>query len=278
MTQKRTEIVLTNPVLRLVIAIGLGVAAMLCLLKYEEHIFIENSGGQRLKVIVTRAELAVGDRITQENIGVQEIPRAYVHANALLSGEEHAFLGNKVFRKIPQNSFLQKSDFDDPNTDSSDAARTVAPERGMRAAAVPLGPMLSKTRMLRKGDLIDVIVHFQLGDQGSVATTLFQNVVVLEQEDGFALVSLSPEQAERLAFAVVHGTISVVLRNRSDLEKRPLPTISFQSFLKDYTGSLPAAPAPVAAPGKSSNAGLNQAEVRDALMKLTTVKGKRNNP
>lgn len=234
MTQKRVEIALTNPVFRLALAVVLGVAAMFLLLKYEEHMFIENSGGQRKKVLVTRTQLNPGDRISKENVGLQEVPVAFVHANALQSENLNEITDRRVFRKISQNSFLLWSDLDDPNEEASDSARAIVPERGMRATAVPLGTMLSKARLLRKGDLVDIVVHFPLQERGSVTTTLFQNVVVLDQQDSFALVSLSPDQVELMALAQAHGTLTVVMRNRSDLEKKKLKSLTLQEFMKEY--------------------------------------------
>lgn len=241
MTQKRVEIALTNPVFRLALAVVLGVAAMFLLLKYEEHMFIENSGGRRVKVLVTKTQLNPGDRISKENVGLQEVPVAYVHANALQSENLSEISDRKVFRKLSQNSFLLWSDLDDPNEEASDTARAIVPERGMRATAVPLGSMLSKARLLRKGDLVDIVVHFPHQERGSVTTTLFQNVVVLEQEDSFALVSLSPEQVELMALAQAHGTLTVVLRHRSDLEKKKLRSLTLQEFMKEYEGTTPTA-------------------------------------
>lgn len=242
MTQKRVDVALTNPVFRLTLAVLLGVAAMFLLLKYEEHMFLENSGGKRIKVLVSKTQLHPGDRISKENVGLQEVPVAYVHANALKIENLSEIADRKVYRKIAQNSFLLWSDLDDPSEDASDTSQSIAPERGMRATAVPLGSYLGKARLLKKGDLVDIVVHFSLQDRGSVTTTLFQNVVVIEQQDSFAFVSLTPEQVEQMALAQAHGTLTVVIRHRSDLEKKKLRAVTLQDFLKEFEGTTPVSP------------------------------------
>lgn len=236
MTQKKVEVPLANPFWRFTLALGIGMIAMFLLYKYEGATLLERSGGRKVGILVAKAEIAAGERIQPENIEIQEIPIAYVHANALRSEHQSYVLKQKVYRKIPQNSFLQWSDLDDH---SEDPTRGTWLARGMRAAAVPLGAMLGRAHILRKGDSVDILFHFNFGEQNSLTVTLFQQVLVIEQEDNFALVALTPEQVELLTFAMAHGAATVVLRNRDDPEQRQLPKISLQGFVERYGTQLP---------------------------------------
>lgn len=266
MSQNNLAVTVGNPIWRFVIAIAIGMVAMFFLYKYEDSVLLERSGGRRVGIMVAKTEIAAGERIEPEKVEVQEIPIAYVHANALRAEDQNSVLHQKVYRKIPQNSFLQWSDLDDHSDDQS---RTLGLPRGMRATALPLGPLLSRARSLRKGDVIDVLVHLKVGEQESATITLFQQVLVLEQEEGFALVALSPEQAEQLTFAMAQGAITVVLRNRDDPEQRALPRVVFQDILKGYPGPVPstASPPPTGASVVS--------ELKKAITPILSRKGKK---
>ena len=266
MSQNNLAVTLGNPIWRFVIAISIGMVSMFFLYKYEDSVLLERSGGRRVGILVAKTEIAAGERIEPEKVEVQEIPIAYVHANALRAEDQNSVLHQKVYRKIPQNSFLQWSDLDDHSDVQN---RTLGLPRGMRATALPLGPMLSRARSLRKGDVIDVLVHLRVGEQESATITLFQQVLVLEQEDSFALVALSPEQAEQLTFAMAHGAVTVVLRNRDDPEQRVLPRVVFQDILKGYT-----APAPGSASASAGEANV-ASDLKKVLAPLISRKGKK---
>lgn len=252
MTDKKNELTLTNPIWRFAAALILGIAAMLLLYKYEQSILLDRSGGRRVGVLVARAEIASGERIEAEKVEVQEIPIAYVHANAVRVEDQASVMRQKVFRKIPQNSFLQWSDLD---AHGSETTRESALPRGMRGVPLPLGSAFGKSRALRRGDSIDILINFELPDAGSLTLTLFQQVLVLDQEEGSAIVALTPEQAEQLVFALAHGTPAIALRGREDPEQRVLPHVTFSNLIKGYvpppkdptkvnptTGQLPAIP------------------------------------
>jgi Flp pilus assembly protein CpaB len=107
----------------------------------------------------------------------------------------------------------------------------VALTKGMRAVAVTIGDPLRKARILKMGDAVDVIFHFTI-PQGSIAITLFQRVVVIDQRDEIAVLMLTPDQAEELAFAQAHGQAMLALRNREDTEQKELKQVTFPNLLK----------------------------------------------
>ncbi len=139
-------------------------------------------------------------------------------------------MGRRVFRQIAANQPLLWSDFDAPETERGSG---VALTKGMRAVAMPIGESLRKAHLLKMGDTVDIIYHFTV-PQGSVAVTLFQRIVIIDQMDEVAVLALSPEQAELLAFAQAHGTATLTLRNREDTEQKELTEVSFRNLLKDF--------------------------------------------
>lgn len=231
---------------RLLVAAVSGVMAIALLYYYIEKTLLERSGGERIPVMVATKVVKAGERIDSNAIVVQEVPKAYIHANSVHERDQNKIVGRKVYRHVADHQPILWTDFDAPE---SDRGPLVALTKGMRAVAIMLSEPLRKARILKTGDLVDVIFHFNL-PQGSVALTLFQRVIVLEQRDEIAVLSLRPEQAERFAFAQAHGSLTLALRNRDDTEQKDIEQVAFSSLLKGYvdarvTGA--ASPAPVGA-------------------------------
>src|SRR5262249_6970997 len=113
--------------------------------------------------------------------------------------------------------------------------------KGLRLTPIAIGGELAKSRFLSPGDFLDVLVHFNLGpDRGSVTTTLLQQIQVLEIIGNVAMVALTPEQMEQLVFARSHGTLTFGVRNREDIGKQVLPSVTFLTLL----GNSAPAPTP----------------------------------
>jgi len=227
----------SKPVVRLGLAALCGVMAMALLYFREQQLLLEQSGGQRVAVIVAKSEIKVGDRISAENLGVYEIPTAYLHINAIRLTDQDKIVGRKVYRRIRQNQPLLWSEFDAP--DRERANETLA--KGMRLTPITIGDHLAKSRYLAPGDFIDILVHFNFGqDRGSMTMTLLQHVQVLEIINQVAMVAMTPGQLEQMNFARSHGTLTIAVRNREDIEKSDLPSQTFQSLL----GNLAPLPVP----------------------------------
>ncbi len=233
---------LRNPLLRVTIAILCGGIAMGLLYFREEQILLERSGGPRVPVLVATSDLRAGERVEAKSVGVQEIPRAYVHVNAIPARDQDKIVGRKVYRTVRQNQPFLWGEFDAPEIE---AALTL--QKGLRATPLPLGE-IGKSRFLSPGDYIDVLVHFNLRDQGTATVTLFQRVQVLELTGAHAMVALAPEQVEQLVFARANGNLALALRGREDVEQRPLPNVTVQSLVKDLHIPPPPAAVEAAAP------------------------------
>ena len=227
----------SKPVMRLGLAALCGIMAMALLYFREQQLLLEQSGGQRVAVIIAKSEIKAGDRVNADNLSVHEIPTAYLHINAIRLTDQDKIVGRKVYRRIRQNQPLLWSEFDPP--DRERANETLA--KGMRLTPITIGDHLAKSRFLAPGDFIDILVHFNFGqDRGSVTMTLLQHVQVLEIITQVAMVALTPAQLEQLNFARAHGTLTFAVRNREDIEKSDLPSQTFQSLL----GNLSPVPAP----------------------------------
>lgn len=237
MTANDTDNGLSKPLVRLGLAALCGVVAMTLLYLREEQMLLERSGGPRTPVLVAKTDIQAGDRLTIENLATQEIPRAYVHVNAISGADQEKIVGRKVYHRIKQNQPLLWTEFDAPERER--ANETLA--KGLRLTPVSIGEQLSRSRFLSPGDFVDILAHFNLGqERGSVTTTLLQQVQVLEIIGNVAMVALTPEQLEQLVFARSHGTLTIGIRNREDIGKQSLPSVTFLTLL----GNVAPAPPP----------------------------------
>lgn len=231
-----------GPVMRLALAAICGVVAMVLLYLREEQMILERSGGPRTPVLIAKIDINPGERLSADNLGTQDIPRAYIHINAISAADQEKIAGRKVYRRIRQNQPLLWTEFDPPERERS----TQTLPKGLRLTPVAVGEQLSKSRFLTPGDYIDILAHFNLGsERGSVTTTMLQQVQVLEVVGQVAMVAVTPEQLEQLVFARSHGSITVGIRNREDIGKPSLPSVTFLTLLGNVA---PAPPPSLAAP------------------------------
>jgi Flp pilus assembly protein CpaB len=244
MASEITGLSLRGPTARFVIALVMGCVAMGLLYFREEQILLERSGGPRVPVLIATADVKAGGRVEAKSIGIQEIPRAYVHADAIQVHDQDKIVGRRVYRTVRQNQPFMWGEFDAP---ASEASLTL--QKGLRVTPLPLGE-LARTRFLMPGDYLDIVVHLSLRDVGTVTTTVLQRVQVLELLGGSAMVALTPEQIELLVFARANGSVTLALRGREDVEHKTLPHLTLEGMAKDLNLPLvsPVKPKPAEPP------------------------------
>lgn len=233
MTPKTLETSLGRPSVRLLLAVLCGLVAGVLLYVREEQYMLKRSGGERKSILIAKNSIPEGERAEENNLDVQEVPRAYIHPSAIAASDLDKVSGRKLYREIKAAQPLLWSDFESP---FSERTATSTP-KGYRAISVQIGEGLAKSRLLSPGDYVDALANFNLSERGSVTTTLLQHIKVLEITETWALLQLSPEQAEQLAFALEHGTMRFVIRNREDAEQRNLPSATMQSLVKGASGT-----------------------------------------
>lgn len=247
MTSQAIQSAFGTPVRRLLVAAIAAAIAVGLLAYYIQTTLHERSGGDPISILVATRAFTPGERIEADGVAEHKVPLAYVHPGSIAFADKEKVVGRRVFHQIENQQALLWTDFDSPE---SERASLVGLGKGARAVPVLLGEALQKAHMLKTGDFVDVLYHFEL-QQGSVAVTLFQRVAVLDQRDEVAVLSLSPEQVERFAFAQAHGQVTLALRNRDDTEQRDLDQISFTNVLRGYVDERTAN---TAGPGQSPGA------------------------
>ncbi|RZS33702.1 Flp pilus assembly protein CpaB [Corticibacter populi] len=187
-------------------------------------------------VVVAAIDLGAGDVIDSSVVAVREIPQDYVNANAVVpdsyDGVDGAVLDVNVQRGEPILSTYVA------NRGSNVLALAV--KDGRRALTIDVDDLNSLSRMLRPGDIIDLMLTVEQEVSGGqlhqtekqkVTLPLLSNVEVLAtgqsvknampSGDGssqYSTVTLNvtPEEATQILVAKEGGTLRAVLRGVSD--------------------------------------------------------------
>jgi len=221
---------------KLLVAVGLALIAMLALWLYSRSLQEEVAGGQKVTILVAGEDIPAGARLAKANLAIREVPEAYVHQSSIRKGEENQIIGRPVAEKISQGQPLLWSDFE---LQKSATARrlSAAVQKGQRALTLPVDQSGSLAGMLRPGDHVDILGTFARAQQDYATVTLLQNVLVLatgemrgsgENEEAASAapgprtfnnitVSVDPEEAELLVFAMQRGPVNVALRSQDDV-------------------------------------------------------------
>jgi pilus assembly protein CpaB len=223
---------------KLLVAVGLALIAMLALWLYSRSLQEEVAGGQKVTILVAGEDILAGSRLAKANLAVRDVPEAYVHQSSIRKGEENQIIGRPVAEKISQGQPLLWSDFE---LQKSATARrlSAAVQKGQRALTMPVDMSGSVAGMLRPGDHVDILGTFARAQQDYATVTILQNVLVLatgeirgsgENEEQTTpsggtgprtfnniTVSVDPEEAELLVFAMQRGPVNVALRSQDDV-------------------------------------------------------------
>lgn len=84
---------------------------------------------------------------------------------------------------------------------------------GMRGFTITLEEQRSTKTRLKTGNYVDVVIIFE-GDNSQIyrtSTTIRQRRIISTDEAGNIVLLVTPEEAERLAFALAYGKIALTL-------------------------------------------------------------------
>ena len=212
-----------------VVATGCGLVAMV-----GAQQWLARNQGQKIdtvKVLVARAEIEPGVRLTSEMVAFKDYPKTNVPEGAVLKEEEYAerALKTRAYRGQPiQMAQLgEKGQF---------GTSLQIPE-GMRLAPIKVDPTMIHSGIMKPGDRVDVILTYNVERRGSKADT--KTRTILEYIQVYAMgnhtlgseasdrdtatkdvkgVSLlvTPPQAELLKYAESKGTLALSMRSVLD--------------------------------------------------------------
>lgn len=203
----------------------LGASSLhLYLTRYEQEV----AGGEPKAVVVATRDIALGDVITRAALDVRELPERYIEERHIQLDDLERVLGARATAAVASGASLLWSDLD-----VAQESRTLSGlvRTSMRAFTLPERDV-SFDGLLRPGDRVDVL--FTPAESMSATSTLLQNALVLtvgrdlgredSDEDraatdgsGRVTLSVTMEQAQRLAHSERRGNLRLALRNPQDL-------------------------------------------------------------
>jgi len=205
-----------------------------------------DDGREVVRVVVASKDLGKGDTVSPETVSLREMPKAYVHADAL-TGESFAqFQGRELEFPVSYGSAVLPAHLAKPRESSFSTLL----EPGTRALTLPVDTLDSVSGFLRPGDHIDIF--FTVNDsQGERTVPLLQNVKVLAAGRNIGnnaaegrnfreiTMGVAPEDAARLIHAQQVGSLKILLRSAGDETVANAEPVTLDNLLGESPKPLP---------------------------------------
>ncbi|MGC4089331.1 MAG: Flp pilus assembly protein CpaB [Polyangiaceae bacterium] len=217
----------------LFIALLCGIVSASLFALYLRRFEQEASGGERVRVLVALQTIERGKQVTDELLGVREVPRAYVEDRAIREADKNKILGLRSGGLVQTQQTLMWTDLAVASEEQRDLSALVLP--GRRAVSTHFRSE-NTGAMIRPGDYVDVIsvgASNGAGTEARTARVLLQRVLVLAVGDSMSAESSSENrsnggrrddltlsvtlpEAQLLAVASERGVLSAALRSPID--------------------------------------------------------------
>lgn len=208
-------------------------------------------------VAVASTNIPAGQRLNEERVTTKEVPRQFLPANPLMANDIEIYLGQPLGEEISAGDMILISDFSVDRAAQTLSGRIPSGERAM---TIPVDAISGVAGLLEPGDRVDILGTFPVGQEdelipdargqqqeGYATMSLLQNVTLLavgprmsgtEEEvrgGGYSNVTLSltPDEAELMIIAQTRGELSLLLRNREDVEQVSVEQTTLREVLED---------------------------------------------
>lgn len=248
----------------LIAAIVVGLFAAFLVYLYAKQLQEEKEEltANQQQVVVAATEIPAGTPLSEDNITTEDVPAQYLPGNPLLASDVNIYLGQPVAQEVSAGDMILTSDFA-----VSEVARTLAGRipTGERAMTMPVDAISGVGGLLRPGDRVDILGTFPVGQEeelipeatggqsvGYVTMSLLQNVTLLavgqdiadaaergsQQHQvrggyGHVTMSMTPREAELMIVAQTRGDLTLLLRNREDLDQVPVKRHTLREVLEE---------------------------------------------
>jgi pilus assembly protein CpaB len=234
------------------VALAIGLLAALAARSYLANRVADleaKARGKNVNVVVAKADLPKGSKLSSENVAVRPVPSDYAHSSSVLPDQFDRIEGQALAFNVKAGEAILWSLVEGKKVPTF-SARV---DTGRRAITVPVDEINSISGLLEPGDLIDLLVTIdQKGKK--ITVPLLQSVRVMatgqrsvdDPKSGerrlYSTVTLDtdPQQAQNVVVAREAGRLTALLRNPED--KLPLKGIQ-----GDLSALLGATNLPVAA-------------------------------
>lgn len=198
------------------------------------------SPAEVVQVVAAATALKFGDRLAKENLRLVNWPTGSVPEGTFKSVDE--LLGQQqrvVLQAIQPNELILASKVTGPGQRASLSAVIAS---GMRAMTIRVNDVLGVAGFVLPGDRVDIMLTRELVQNQPITDVLLQNVKVLgidqksDQEENkpdvvkAITIEVTTEQAQKLTLASTVGTLSLALRDVSNVELTPVKPVSIKDL------------------------------------------------
>jgi pilus assembly protein CpaB len=229
------------------IAVACGLMAVFLVNKYittkEKAIY---KGMEMVPIVAITQDTVAGQKITTQMIAKRNVPKKYLHTNAVLAKDYELLIGQKLLYPMKRgDTVLWTSLSSEVERLKSGLANIVT--KGERALSIAVDEVTGVSGLIKPNDHIDILCTVRSEISEEEATfTLLQNITVLatgsamsgehKKKGGYRTLTLlvTLEEAELLVFAQKKGKLITILRNAEDIEtQKDIPKVTFSDILKD---------------------------------------------
>lgn len=203
---------------------------------------------QLVSVVVAKVDLAPGTRLSGQTVALREVPKTFLHADAVPSGQWSDVAGRVLSRAVRSGETILNSHL----ARGPGAGFSAQLPEGMRALTFPVDEEASIAGMLAPGDRIDLLFTTAAANDSVTMPLLFAVPVIATglrtqanetslpdklQSGPFRTitVAVTPADAARITLAQEAGRITVALRQPNDQTIARIARVTKSSLLRGDT-------------------------------------------
>lgn len=207
---------------------------------------------ESISVVVAKTDLAPGSVLSARTVALREVPKTFLHADAIASERWNDIAGRVLSRAVRSGETILTSHL----AQGAGAGFSAQLPEGMRALTFPVNEEASIAGMLAPGDRIDILFTTTAANESVTVPLLFSVPVIatglrtqsnenslpdkLQGAFRTITVSVAPADAAKITLAQEAGRITVALRQPHDETPTRIARITKNALLK---GDEPAPPA-----------------------------------
>lgn len=197
-----------------------------------------------VRVVVANSDLRPGVFLSNQTVAVREIPRNFLHSDAILASHWSEAAGRVLAHGMRSGEPVLEAHL--ARDVAAGFSSQLAP--GMRALTFPVDDQASIAGMLSPGDRIDILFTATSGNEAITMPLLLDvpviatgvrtvaNAAHLDQKHparqfNTITVSVTPDNAARITLAQDAGRINVALRQPRDDQPAQIPRITKRSLI-----------------------------------------------
>lgn len=204
----------------------------------ESHKEKFDKGQEKIKVVVAAADLATGVSINASNAVLREMPKAYVHRDAITEVTFPQIVGRQLLYPLGSGDPVLSAHV---SLSEYRSFSDIIP-KGMRAITIPIDSTNSISGFLSPGNFVDLLITLRSGSKPQT-TQLLSAVKVIATgqniDNGLAptrnfneiTLGVTPFDAARITHAMSIGKITVVLRTQDDTAASKKHTIDASNLI-----------------------------------------------